>query len=170
MLPKQSPWLVGMILDGSPLRHRIPASWHSFCRPWKDDRQSQPHLVLIQHPRGIWTQDAWIRSPPPLTIMPRPGIQAVMKFHRFFLFVCFVNPLIMGAARWEPYFVFSCIMTLSVDVDGIMNFEIKRHIQATKSNWRLPILKQTGDNGVILRPRNLWSTNFALMSIVSITR
>ena len=24
---------------------RIPANWHSFCRPRKDDRQRQPHLV-----------------------------------------------------------------------------------------------------------------------------
>ena len=38
VLPKQSPWLLGTILDRSPLRHRIPASWHSFCRPRKDDR------------------------------------------------------------------------------------------------------------------------------------
>ena len=28
---KQSPWLLGTILDGSPLRHSITASWHSFC-------------------------------------------------------------------------------------------------------------------------------------------
>ena len=26
VLPNQSPWLLGTILDGSPLRHRIPAS------------------------------------------------------------------------------------------------------------------------------------------------
>ena len=57
VLPQQSPGLLGTILDGSPLRHRIPASWHSFCRPRKDDRQSQPHLVLIQQQNGIWTQD-----------------------------------------------------------------------------------------------------------------
>ena len=65
VLPKQSPWLLGTILDGSPLQHRIPASWHSFCQPWKDDRQSQPHLVLIQQPSGIWTQDPRIPCPPP---------------------------------------------------------------------------------------------------------
>ena len=53
LLPKQSPRLLGTILNGSPLRHRIPASWHSFCRPRKDDRQSQPHLGLIQQPSGI---------------------------------------------------------------------------------------------------------------------
>ena len=28
----------------------IPVSWYSFCRPQKDDRLSQPHLVLIQQP------------------------------------------------------------------------------------------------------------------------
>ena len=65
VLLKLSPWLLGTILDGSPLRHRIPASWHSFCQPRKDDRQSQPHLVLIQQPRGILTQDPRIPSPPP---------------------------------------------------------------------------------------------------------
>ena len=31
----------------------IPASWYRFCRPRKDDRQSQPHLVSIQQPSGI---------------------------------------------------------------------------------------------------------------------
>ena len=40
VLPKQSTWLFDTILDRSPLRHRIPASWHSFCRPRKDDRPS----------------------------------------------------------------------------------------------------------------------------------
>ena len=30
VLPKQPPWLLDIILDGSPLRHSIPASWHSF--------------------------------------------------------------------------------------------------------------------------------------------
>ena len=64
VLPTQSPGLSDTILDGSPLRHRIPACWHSFCRPQKDDRQSQPHLVLIQQPSGILTQDPRIPSPP----------------------------------------------------------------------------------------------------------
>jgi len=31
VLPKQSPCQFGTILDGSPLRYRIPASWHSFA-------------------------------------------------------------------------------------------------------------------------------------------
>ena len=53
VLLKQSPWLLGTILDRSPLRHRIPACWHSFCRTRKDDRKSQPHLVLIQQTSGI---------------------------------------------------------------------------------------------------------------------
>ena len=39
--------------------------WYSFCQPQKDDRLSQPHLVLIQQPSGIWTQDQRIPSPPP---------------------------------------------------------------------------------------------------------
>ena len=43
----------------------IPASWYSFCQPQKDDRLSQPHLILIQKPSGIWTQDLRIPSPPP---------------------------------------------------------------------------------------------------------
>uniref|UniRef100_A0A8C4R2R9 RRM domain-containing protein n=1 Tax=Eptatretus burgeri TaxID=7764 RepID=A0A8C4R2R9_EPTBU len=30
VLPKQTPWILDTILDGSPLRHRIPASWYSF--------------------------------------------------------------------------------------------------------------------------------------------
>ena len=46
----------------------IPASWYSFCWPRKDDRLSQPHLVLIQQPSGIWTQDPRILSPPPLPL------------------------------------------------------------------------------------------------------
>jgi len=49
----QSPWLLGKILDRSPLQHRKPAIWHSFCRLRKDDRLSQPHLVLIQWPMGL---------------------------------------------------------------------------------------------------------------------
>jgi len=53
VLPKESPWLLDTILDGSPLRHRITARWHSFCRPQQDGRQSQPHLVLIQQQSGI---------------------------------------------------------------------------------------------------------------------
>ena len=53
VLPKQSPGLLGPILDGSPLRRRIPASWHSFCRPQNCDRPSQPHLVLIQQQSRI---------------------------------------------------------------------------------------------------------------------
>ena len=40
VLLKQSPWLLGTILDGSPLRYSIPACWHSFCRPRKDDKSS----------------------------------------------------------------------------------------------------------------------------------
>ena len=48
VLPKQSPRLLDTILEGLPLRRRVPASWHSFCWPRNDDRQSQPHLVLIQ--------------------------------------------------------------------------------------------------------------------------
>ena len=33
-----------------------------FLRPQKDDRQSQPHLVLIQHTIGILTQDPPLRT------------------------------------------------------------------------------------------------------------
>ena len=39
-----------------------------FCWPRKGDRQSQPHLVLIQQSRGIWTQDQKIPKPPPLQL------------------------------------------------------------------------------------------------------
>ena len=53
LLPKQSPWLLGTILDGSPLRHSIPASWHSFCRSRKDDRQRQPRLGVIPQLSGL---------------------------------------------------------------------------------------------------------------------
>ena len=38
VLLKQSPWLLGTILYGSPLQHSIPVCWHSFCQPRKDDR------------------------------------------------------------------------------------------------------------------------------------
>jgi len=31
----------------------IPVDWYSFHRPQKDDRLSQPHLVLIQRKRGL---------------------------------------------------------------------------------------------------------------------
>ena len=31
----------------------IPASWYLFCRPQKDDRLSQPHLVSTQWPGGF---------------------------------------------------------------------------------------------------------------------
>ena len=71
VLPKQSPGLLGAILDRSPLRHRslngsiIPASWCSFCQPRKDDRLSQPHLVLIQRSSRILTRDPRIQSPRP---------------------------------------------------------------------------------------------------------
>ena len=42
----------------------IPANWHSFRRPRKDDRLSQPHLELIQQPTGTQTQDPRTSSPP----------------------------------------------------------------------------------------------------------
>ena len=43
VLPKQSPWLLGTILDRSPLRHRIPTSNLALiCRPRQDDRQPTP--------------------------------------------------------------------------------------------------------------------------------
>ena len=52
-----------------------PASWHSFCRPRKDDRLSQPHLVLIQQPSGVFFNSG-LQDPKPatLTIKPTPGI------------------------------------------------------------------------------------------------
>ena len=43
----------------------IPAKWYSFCRPRKDDRLRQPHLVLIQRSTGASTQDPKILSQPP---------------------------------------------------------------------------------------------------------
>ena len=67
VLLKKSPWLLGTILDGSPLRRRIPSRWHSICQSRKDDRQNQPQLVLIQQLSGIWTQDPRIQSPNTLT-------------------------------------------------------------------------------------------------------
>uniref|UniRef100_A0A8C4QH68 Reverse transcriptase zinc-binding domain-containing protein n=1 Tax=Eptatretus burgeri TaxID=7764 RepID=A0A8C4QH68_EPTBU len=53
VLSKQCPGLLGTILDGFPLQHRIPACRYSFCKPQKDDRLSQPHLALIQQPSRI---------------------------------------------------------------------------------------------------------------------
>ena len=44
-----------------------------FCRPRKDYRQSQLHLISIQQLSGIWTQDL---KPTTLTIKPTPGILA----------------------------------------------------------------------------------------------
>ena len=55
----------------------IPASWYSFCQPQKDDRLSQPPLVLIQQPSRIWTQEPgipWDPKPSTQTIKPTPGI------------------------------------------------------------------------------------------------
>ena len=43
----------------------IPTSWYSFCRPQKDDRPSQLHLLLIQQLSRIITQDPRIPSPSP---------------------------------------------------------------------------------------------------------
>ena len=40
----------------------ILASWYSFFWPQKYDRLSQPHLVLIQQPSRIWTQEPRIPS------------------------------------------------------------------------------------------------------------
>ena len=36
--------------DAVPL---LPVHWCSFHQPWKDDRLSQPHLVLVQQPTGL---------------------------------------------------------------------------------------------------------------------
>ena len=79
VLPQQSPWLLVTILDGSPLRHRIPACWHSFCRPRKDDRQSQPHLVLIQH---NWDLNSGYSDPKTTsrTMKPTPSISWVTQW------------------------------------------------------------------------------------------
>ena len=75
VLPKQSPWLLGTILDGSPLRHRIPACWHSFCRPRKDDRQSQPQPGINSTAEQDLNSGPEDSKPTTLTIKPTLGIK-----------------------------------------------------------------------------------------------
>ena len=46
------------VMDRSPLQHRLPpVQWYSFHQPQKNDRLSQPHLVLIQQSAGAQIQD-----------------------------------------------------------------------------------------------------------------
>ena len=40
----------GYAADAVP---QLPEHWCSFCQPQKDDRLSQPHVVLIQWPTGL---------------------------------------------------------------------------------------------------------------------
>ena len=60
----------------------MAACWDSFWRPRKDDRLSQPHLVLIQQPSGIGNQDLRIQSSP-LSIKQTPDIMKIkwLKMH-----------------------------------------------------------------------------------------
>ena len=93
VLPQQSPWLLDTILDGSPLWHRIPASWHSFCWPRKDDRQSQPHLGI--NSIAEWDLNSGSLDPKPttLTIKPTPGTEAYpWRYSHQILFSILVLP------------------------------------------------------------------------------
>ena len=49
-------WVATLMQDTRMAQSSQQAGTH-FCRPRKDDRLSEPHLVLIQRPSRIWTQD-----------------------------------------------------------------------------------------------------------------
>ena len=74
VLPKQSPWLLGTILDRSPLRHRIPASWHSFCQLQKDDKAKSAPPGINSRAKWDLNSGSWDPKPTNLTIKPTPGI------------------------------------------------------------------------------------------------
>ena len=73
VLPKQSPWLLDTILDGLPLEHNIPASWHSFCQPQKDDKQSTKPGI---NSTAKWDLNSGSSNPMPTTqtFKPTPGM------------------------------------------------------------------------------------------------
>ena len=71
VLPKQSPGLMGTILEGSSLQHWI-LKWLNhpnklvLILPTTEGWQAEStHLVLIQRKSRIWTQDPRIPNPPP---------------------------------------------------------------------------------------------------------
>ena len=67
------PWIIHHSNTGYSNGSTIPASWYSFCQLQKDDRLSQPHLVLIQWQAGFEPQTLGSK-PTTLTIKPTPGI------------------------------------------------------------------------------------------------
>ena len=71
VLLKQSPWLLGTILDGSPLQHSITACWHSFGRPRKDDRST---VLTVR-----WLGRGWLFEK-----IPNPRFSFKVTTHHFF--------------------------------------------------------------------------------------
>ena len=57
MMPQARPRYLLTSNAGYSTGSIIPASSYSFCQPQKDDRLSQPHLVLIQQPRRLLRQN-----------------------------------------------------------------------------------------------------------------
>ena len=51
----------------------LSTQWYSFCQPWKDDRLSEPDLVLIQCSPGLNSRPADLKQST-LTIQPTPGL------------------------------------------------------------------------------------------------
>ena len=89
-------WLLGCIIlwghgcaaDAMPL---LPARWCSFCRTQKDDRLSQPYLVLIQRPDKGLNPRPWDLKPATLTIKPKPGLTDIilnyfLPFYKIYFF------------------------------------------------------------------------------------
>ena len=77
VLPKQSPLLLGTILDGSTLCHRIPANWNLFCQPLRNDRQSTPPGI---NSTAEWYLNSGPSDPKPTTqtMKPTPGFYLCM--------------------------------------------------------------------------------------------
>ena len=77
VLPKQSPLLLGTILDGSTLCHRIPANWNLFCQPRKNDSQSTPPGI---NSTAEWDLNSGPTDPKPTTqtMKPTPGFYLCM--------------------------------------------------------------------------------------------
>ena len=68
-----------------------------FCRPRKDDRLRQPHLVLIQQPSGIWTQDP--------SSIPRPPLSPFSQHQAYHVISAAHNKTVVSRSNWKQFWI-----------------------------------------------------------------
>ena len=96
--------------------------WYSFCRPWKDDRLSQPPGVLIQWPTGLELRTEGSQATT-LTSKPTPGSVSIkcgcMDMWLIFLMVILLTTfsqrrsLMIGGGQWVDHMPHGCSRLIS---------------------------------------------------------